>query len=106
MGGKWKDEGDGTCLLSSGRALLSADPALLDLVEQRFIADAELYRGSTPIPVDLSKGLLDHRALSLERRRLRDVRQPRTGGGRGHRRFRWRRVVVSRVVIHIVGAAL
>ena len=52
------------------------DPAFLDLVQQRLVADTELSGGAAAVPLHLLQRVFDDRALGLERRGLRDVGQP------------------------------
>src|SRR5687768_3963296 len=63
---------------ASLRGSSSADPALLDLVQQGLVAHAENLRGLAAIPVHLPERLLDRRALGFHRRRLCDRSQRAT----------------------------
>src|SRR5262245_46537594 len=53
----------------------SRDLALLDLVEQGLVADAENHGGLAAVPVDLTQRLLDRRALGLHRGRFGHLRE-------------------------------
>src|SRR5258708_35819917 len=50
-------------LVSTSR--LARNAAIFDLVEQRLVAHAELFRSAPPIPLDLIHRVLDDRALGF-----------------------------------------
>src|SRR5947207_5967814 len=81
-----------------GRAqLFATDAALFDFVEQRFVADAELFCGTAAVPVDLTQGFFDDGPLCLNRRRFCDVGQSRSDRSHRDRLFRLRLFVVTAV---------
>src|SRR4051812_15021268 len=64
--------------------LLTRDATLFDFVEQGLVADAELLGRAAAVPVHGVQRLFDQRTLGLDRRRLRDVGELRSGRRRHH----------------------
>src|SRR4051794_30703434 len=75
--------------------LLTRDATLFDLVEQGFVADAQLLGGAAAVPVHRVEGFFDQRALGLDRRRFRHVGEPRSRRRRRGGVVRDKKLVVS-----------
>src|SRR5262249_38044769 len=77
--------------------LFPADATLLDFVEQRLVAHAQLFRGAAAIPWTCPQGVLDVPAFGLERRGLRDIGEPRAGRRHRDRHLGLRFLLLRRV---------